>query len=95
MFRSNTVAARNILDIGNDVEKIVERNNEESDSFISDLKSENSLSRELPVDDDIHVSGENTVHNRFSSPMEYELEDKRSLTPNQTRREEKEKDLKK
>ena len=31
---------------------------------------------------------------KFNAPMEYELEDKRSLTPNQTRREEKEMDLK-
>ena len=94
MFRSNTVAARNILDIDKDVEKIVERNNEESNSFISDLKS---LSGELPANEDIEMnlaSGENTVSKKFNSPMEYELEDKRSLTPNQTRREEKEMDLK-
>ena len=94
MFRTNTVAARNILDIDKDVEKIVERNNEESNSFISDLKS---LSGELPADEDIEMnlaSGENTVSKKFNSPMEYELEDKRSLTPNQTRREEKEMDLK-
>jgi hypothetical protein len=94
MFRSNTVAARNILDIDKDVEKIFERNNEESNSFISDLKS---LSGELPANEDIEMnlaSGENTVSKKFNSPMEYELEDKRSLTPNQTRREEKEMDLK-